>query len=92
MSIVIYLFARTVSIFLNVLQWAMFIRAVVSWLPIEENRFEDFLYVLTEPVITPLRRLFDKMGWFQSSPIDIAFMVTFLLIAFLSAVVSAFAW
>ncbi|MEE1116509.1 MAG: YggT family protein [Clostridia bacterium] len=84
MHVVIYVVMQTVIVFLEVLQFAMLIRAIISWLPIGEGKFADFLYAFTEPVIIPIRMLFDKMGWFQNSPLDISFMVTYLLLSFIS--------
>ena len=31
------------------------------------------LFVLTEPVVLPIRKLFHRMNWFQDTPIDMAF-------------------
>ena len=63
----------------------MFIRAILSWFPSsDDSKFSRFLYVLTEPVIYPVRALFDKLDIGTSLPIDVPFFVTFLLLSFLS--------
>lgn len=37
------------------------IRCLLSWLPIDRrNKFVDIVYTLTEPVLGPIRRLFDR--------------------------------
>ncbi len=59
----------------------MLARAILSWFPMNSNKFSDFIYSITEPFIYPVRMLFDKMGWFSGLPIDIAFLVTYLLIS-----------
>ena len=69
-----------VSIFLMAIQLAMLARAILSWFPVD-NRFVDFLHNVTEPFIYPIRRLFERFGWFQGLPIDISFMVAYLLIS-----------
>ena len=71
---------NAVSIFLMAIQMAMLLRAVLSWFPLE-NRFIDFLHNVTEPFIYPIRRLFERFGWFQGLPIDISFMVSYLLLS-----------
>ena len=53
----------------------MFGRALLSWImPDGEGLLIEFIYILTEPIILPFRRLFEKLGWFQNSPIDIAYL------------------
>ena len=65
----------------------MLARALVSWLPIEEGSpIENFLIAVTEPVIMPVRALFENLGWFEGLPIDMSFFVTFILLSILSAI------
>jgi len=54
----------------------------------DENRLMDFLYTVTEPFIVPIRALLDKLGWFSGLPIDISFMVAYLLISLLTLLLS----
>ena len=75
-----FVLKQIVIVFLSVVQIAMLLRAVLSWFPIPENRFVDLLYYVTEPFIVPIRLLFDKLGWFSGMPIDISFMVSYLII------------
>ena len=73
--------SNVVVLLLTVIQFAMLARAILSWFPMEPNRFTDFLYGITEPFIYPVRALFERMGWFRNLPIDISFMVAYLLIS-----------
>ena len=73
-----------VLIFLSVIQFAMLLRALLSWFVMGGGKFTNFLYAITEPFIAPVRALFEKMNWLQNSPIDFSFMVTYLLISFLT--------
>jgi YggT family protein len=77
----------TLALIISVLQIAMCVRAVMSWFPMDENKFLDFLYAITEPLILPVRMLFDKMNVAVGFPIDIPFFVTFLLLSLLGMVV-----
>lgn len=72
--------ANVVRIVLSVLQLAMLLRAILSWLPLEPNGFTNFLFGLTEPLIYPVRALFRRLNWFQDLPIDIAFSVVCILL------------
>ena len=81
MELILIVLRNTVQVLILALQMAMFIRAIFSWFPMGENKFTDFLYAVTEPVILPVRMLFERLGWFQNIPIDISFFVTFLLLS-----------
>ena len=76
--------ADVVLLLLSAVQLAMLIRAILSWFPMDSNKFLDFLYAITEPFIVPIRMLFQKMNWFQNLPIDISFMVAYLLLSLIS--------
>ena len=80
MTVALMVIKSAVSIFLMAIQLAMLLRAVLSWFPLD-NRFVDFLHNVTEPFIYPIRRLFERFGWFQGLPIDISFMVSYILLS-----------
>ena len=87
LELLLYLIIRLVEILLTVLSFAMLLRAIMSFLAIgEESAFEDFLYALTEPLIIPVRALFQKLGWFEGLPLDMSFFVTVVLIEILRTV------
>ena len=90
MSVVVFVIKNIVILLLSAVQFAMLARAILSWFPMFENRFVDFLYGITEPFISPIRRLFVKMNWFQGLPIDISFLVTFMLISLVSQILIMF--
>ena len=74
----LYVISTIVQVILSVIQIAMLLRAILSWLPIESNKFIDFLYGITEPVIYPYRALFNRLNWFQNFPIDVAFSAAYI--------------
>lgn len=74
---------------LTLLELAFFLRAVLSWFPIEENLFTDILYRLTEPFVYPIRRLLDRFRLFQNLPIDMSFLFAVILLMLLNSFVSA---
>ena len=47
--------------------------------------------MVTEPVVAPVRRLFERLNWFQNLPIDISFLVAYLLLTLVSSLLPLFA-
>ena len=87
MSEGMYILVQFVNIFLDVIMLAMLARAILSWFAFSEiaNKIGALLYILTEPLILPVRALFNRFGWFAGVPLDIPFLVTVLLLSLLSA-------
>ena len=81
MADVLHIVSTVVVLLLSAVQLAMLLRAVLSWFMMDSNRFTDFLYGITEPFIYPIRLLFERMGWFQNLPLDISFLVTYVLLS-----------
>ena len=66
---------------LSVLDIAMFARAILSWIdPMGDGALSSFLYAITEPIILPFRKLFQKLNWFNGSPLDMAFFFAMISI------------
>lgn len=79
-----YIIVLTIKILLWVLQILMFCRAILSWLPIDENStISRFLYTSTEFAIAPVRYVFDKYHIMEGFPIDMPFLCTFILLMIL---------
>ena len=80
-------FINIISIVLDILLFAMLIRAILSFLPIDdEGGFGGFLAMITEPIILPVRRLCDALNIGRGLPIDIPFFLTSLILAILSSI------
>ena len=89
MDTAIYIFKQFIIILIDVLHIAMFARAILSWFDqMQEWRITNFLHMLTEPVIMPIRALCEKMNWFVGLPIDIPFLLTWLLLSLLQALLA----
>ena len=59
----------------------MLARAILSWLPFEdESPLVRFVFTVTEPIILPVRNLLEKSETIASLPIDISFFVTYLIL------------
>ena len=91
MTDVLHLVSTVVMLLLSAIQLAMLLRAILSWFPMDSNRFTDFLFGITEPFIYPVRLLFEKLNWFQNLPIDISFLVAYLLLTLVSSLLPLFA-
>ena len=82
--VILYIIRSVASFALLVVQIAMFARAIMSWFPnLADNVIGDFVYTITEPLIIPVRNLLEKIEWVKNAPLDVAFFVTFLIIALL---------
>ena len=85
MQIVVTLLAGTVRALLSFLKICFFVRAVLSFLPIDEQHpITRFTAVVTEPIIAPIRALFDRYGWCRGSVLDVPFFTAFMLISAIS--------
>ena len=79
----LYVIVQCVLIFIDILSLAMFVRAILSWFTMgEQTRIGTFLYVVTEPVILPIRALCARFGWFQGMPLDMPFFITMVILSF----------
>lgn len=88
-DIILYVLKGFVSVILTLIQLAMLIRAILSWFvdPLNEGGISTFLAILTEPLIAPVRALCAKMHWFEGVPIDVPFIITWLLLSLLQTVI-----
>lgn len=82
--ILLTVLCRTLLLLIEALQLLMLVRAVMSWFPPSSGRpgpIRAFVTGVTEMVIAPVRLLLDRFDFVRRSPIDIAFLVTFLLLS-----------
>jgi YGGT family. len=79
---VLVLFTGTVYFLLSALQLLMLARAVVSWLPVDEDGvFFRFVHIATEPVIYPVRAVLERSDFFASMPVDMSLFISLLLVS-----------
>ncbi len=78
----LYIVVRCALLFIDVLSIAMLVRAVMSWFTMGQvTKLGNFLYVVTEPIILPIRALCNRFGWFQGVPIDMPFLLTMVTLS-----------
>ena len=66
---------------LSILQLAMLVRALMSWIPsLQGSQLQGFLYQITEPIIMPVRRLLWKIPAVRSFPLDLSFLLAWVVL------------
>lgn len=72
---------------LSLAELLLLIRAIISWMPIGHNRFTQVLYMLTEPMLAPIRRVIDSITGYRRIMIDFSPIIAFLLIGLIKNLV-----
>lgn len=67
---------------ISVLELCFFLHAILSWFVDESNTVYRFTALVVEPVVRPVRMLLVKLNWFQGMPIDMSYLLAFLLVSF----------
>ncbi len=81
MEVILLILARTVSIWLSAVSFAMIIRMLLPiFVDPEGSKLYVLSYAVSEPAIRPVRAVMAKMDIAQDSPFDIAFTVTYFLV------------
>ena len=82
MTAAMYVLVQCLVIFIDILSVAMLVRAVLSWFTMgEQTKIGAFMYVVTEPVILPIRAICNRFGWFRGTPLDMPFLITVMLLS-----------
>ena len=72
--------AKVLDIILTLYMWVIIIRALISWVnPDPYNQVVRFLYSITEPVLSPIRRKLPLLGGgIDFSPVLVILAIIFL--------------
>ncbi len=89
-DIVFFVLTRILSAAISILMAAMFLRVLISFFvdPMDDSKLSSFLYAMTEPIIYPMRALCAKLHWFEGLPLDMPFMITFMLLSMIDLFLS----
>ena len=87
---ILYMLALLAFLILGVLIFAMLVRAIASLMPDLDGVWLDMVYAITEPVVAPIRAIFELFPAFRNSPIDFSFLVAFLVIVIIRELLSGF--
>ena len=81
METVLLILAKTVSLWLSAVSFAMLVRMLLPlFVDPEDSKLYVLSFAISEPAIIPVRAVMAKMDVGQNSPLDIPFTVTYLLI------------
>ncbi len=90
MNIGVYLVLQSALLFVDVIDIAMLARMLMSFIMMgEQNGITTFLYVITEPVIMPVRALCNRLGLFRGLPFDMPFFITSVFLMVVSIALQA---
>jgi YggT family protein len=78
---------RLVAQILNVYVLIMLVYALVSWVPSIRGKWTDYVAMLVEPVLSPLRRIIPPIGG-----LDMSFLVAILVIGYVARLAQAQAY
>ena len=89
----LYVTVTTVRLLIDLLQLALCINALISWLPIDDdNVFAQLLDRICTPVLYPARILVEKSDALSSLPIDISYIVTYIALSIAGAMLPVIAF
>ena len=90
MEEIFYILAKTVSIVMEVVSFAMIIRMLLPFfVDPNESRLYAIAFYVTEPFILPVRAAMVRLNIGQDSPIDWAFSITYIILWLLSSLLPA---
>lgn len=88
---VLFVIKYAVYLAIGAIQLMMFVRAILSWFPgADDSSISEFLYNVTEPVIMPARNLLERIPSLRNFPIDISFLVTFILLSIVQTILGIY--
>ena len=66
-----------IKILFNLFYYSLLIRVILSWFPVfKPNRFSDFIFQITEPILSPIRSLIPV----NQSGIDFSPLILFIIL------------
>ena len=87
MRVFLYILASVVKLSFSVLYIAMLLRVILElFADREDNRLLAFLVMVTEFFVMPVRSFMMRFRFVQESPIDLSFLVTWILLSVVSSV------
>lgn len=85
MAITIY---RAIDYLLVFIQYAIFARVIISWIPIpRDNKLIRLLYQITEPILAPLREIIGRSAIGGNMIFDFSPVLAFLIIGLIRNII-----
>jgi len=74
---------------LVVIEWLLFIRALISWIPrFAGGKFSEFLAMLTEPVVAPVRAIINRTP-LGGGMLDFSFLISFFMVIIIQDIIAS---
>ncbi len=74
-----YVVLQFVTALIRGLEFLFFARAIMSWFAQgRDSRIYEFLYLVTEPIVQPFRRITERIDALRGFPVDVSFFLAFL--------------
>ena len=90
MEYALYILVKLVNLMLSAVQICMLLRAILSWLPFDDDSaLVRFTYAVTEPLVMPIRSLLERFETIQMMPLDMSFFVTYILLSIIQGLLPA---
>ena len=83
---VVLLIKTVVLSLLRIEMLLMFFRAILQWIPVSD-KLCMIVEAVTEPLVAPVRRIVDRLMPKSATPIDISFIVTYMILYILELVI-----
>ncbi len=72
----------------RVIRYAIIARALISWFPFpRDNQIVRFLYIITDPILEPVRALIAKSALGRNMMVDFSPVVAFLLLSVIENII-----
>ena len=91
MNTVLAVLSSTLVLLIDAVQLCMFIHAILSWVSPpggDVGPVRAFINAVTEYATLPVRILLERFEWSRRTPIDLSYLITFLLLSLLSTIFS----
>lgn len=86
-----YLLYRTLYILFTIIELAILARVILSWVPMQkQNRLVNMLYMVTEPILAPIRGLIERSAFGRNMMFDFSPIIAFLIIGLIRNIVLSF--
>lgn len=72
---------------LDIANWLILIRCIFSFFPLRDNRFVELLYMVTDPILTPIQRGLARLNQNRPMMLDFSPIVAYLIIGFVQRLV-----
>ncbi len=70
---------KAILMFINILNFAILVRCILSWLPMSNTAFHNVIAVITEPILAPIRNMLNKSP-LENTGLDLSPLIAFVLL------------